>query len=167
MAVMRIADDGHLPPAHAATLAVLCDRLPVDEVNWALTGSTALLLQGVPVGEPHDIDIQTDQHDWAEVEHRLAEFVIRPVRQSHTSRIRSHFGALLIHGVQVEIMGGVQHPDGEGWTSPVDPRDHQVLLDWRGRVVPVLRLTYEAAAYNSLGRRERVRLIRDWIARSH
>ncbi len=64
-------------------------------------------------------------------------------------------------------MGGVQHPDGDGWSSPVDPRNHRVLLAWADRVVPVLTLDYEAAAYDSLGRGERARLIRDWIERSH
>ena len=160
---MTTTSHASLPTSHAAALTLLCQRLPLAEVNWALTGSTALLLHGIPTRQVHDIDLQTDQHDWAKIQDRLNEYLTRPVRLSQTPQIRSHFGALTIHDVPIEIIGGVQHPTADGWTPPVDPRDHRRLLLWNGILTPVLDLNYEADAYEALGRTALAHQIRDWI----
>ncbi len=46
----------NLPDAHRDALAVICARLPLATVDWALTGSAGHRLQGVdaPWGPPVD-----------------------------------------------------------------------------------------------------------------
>ena len=95
-----------LDSAYVGVLRMLHDRLR-NGVPWALTGSTSFALQGVPVS-PRDIDVQTDEAEAYEIERRFAASVLRPLTFASTERIRSHFGALRIGGVTVEIMGGVQ-----------------------------------------------------------
>ncbi len=58
-------------------------------------------------------------------------------------------------------MGGVQRraPRGE-WESPVAVREHRRVVDFRDRAVPVLSLSYEARAYERLGRTERAATLR-------
>lgn len=151
--------------AHVGALRVLVERLAGEPILWALTGSMSFALQGLPV-EPHDIDIQTDAQGAYALAACFAGRVTRPVAFSGTEAIRSHFGALTIEGVAVEIMGALQKrlPDGT-WEDPVDVALHRRWIEVEGLRVPVLDLAYEARAYRVLGRTARAELLEDWLAR--
>lgn len=100
-------------------------RLNDSTVNWIVTGSLGFALQGVPV-EIHDIDIQTDKAGAYEIERRFSEFVTRKITFSCTERIRSHFGALTIDGIKVEIIGDIQKWLNDGiWEDVVDLKNHK------------------------------------------
>lgn len=92
-----------ISPAHLNVLRKLYARLNDAEVNWAVTGSLGLALQGLPL-EPRDIDIQTDEAGAYKIERLFPESVTEKVRFSSAERVRSHFGALLIDGIKVEII---------------------------------------------------------------
>jgi hypothetical protein len=155
-----------LEPARLSALRTIVTRLANARVDWALTGSTSFVLQGVPV-EPQDIDVQTDGEGAYEIERLLVEYVTRNVAFSATDRIHSHFGALSIFGLEVEIMGDLQTrlPDGS-WESPVDVTQHRKYVKVDEMRVPVLSLEHEARAYELLGRAERAKLLRAY-ARSN
>ncbi|MEJ2351403.1 MAG: hypothetical protein P8Y03_16570, partial [Anaerolineales bacterium] len=78
---------------HLEVLRKILTQLKDRPVNWAVTGSLGMALQGVPV-EVHDIDIHTDGDGAYEIERYLAEFVVKPVRYRESEHIRSHFGVL-------------------------------------------------------------------------
>ena len=82
----------------------------------------------------------------------LCEYSTEKVGFSTSGNIRSHFGALEIGGVRVEIMGDVQKllPDGS-WEDPIDPAEHRLSVETEGIQVPVLNLAYECSAYEALG----------------
>lgn len=144
-----------------AVIRLLCERL--DGVTWALTGSLGMAVQGVPL-TPRDMDVQTDGVGAYEIERRLAEFVTRPVCFSAAERVRSHFGACLVHGVRVEVMGDLEKRRADGvWEPPPDlvRLIRYAILD--GLHVPVLDLEYEAQAYTTLGRLERAATLRAWL----
>jgi hypothetical protein len=123
------------------------------ELNWVVTGSVSFCLQGVPVS-PNDIDIQTDEPGAYEMERIFRDFLVREVKFSSTDRIRSHFGALMVDGVQVEIMGAVQkYYDGE-WEDPIDIDRYKKFVTLEDMEIPVLNLSYEAEAYRRFGRLE-------------
>ena len=146
-----------LSPPFFAALETLCARL--DDPLWAVTGSTNLALREVPV-EPSDIDLMTDEAGAYEVEARFEERITQPVTPSESvaKRIASHFGALTIEGVTVELMGGVEHlVDGE-WV-PAAPVADREFLTVSGYEIPVLPIAAEREGYRELGRDERVRLI--------
>lgn len=153
-----------LPDTHVAALRVLVERLAPTDIVWALTGSTSFALQGVPI-PVHDIDVQTDATGAYRIAELFADEVARPVAFSEAERIRSHFGALSIAGVLVELMGGLQKrlPNG-GWEQPVDVRAHRRFVRLSELTLPVLDLAYEEHAYRLLGRVEKADLLRRHLA---
>lgn len=150
-----------IPEIHLTALAVLCEKLPLPAVNWALTGSLGHRLQGVDV-PVHDIDVQTDAEGAVRVAAALPEYVVERPRPRESERMSSVFGQLMIAGVPVEIMGGLRKRAGMGqpWGPATDPAEHRVVVYHAGLAVPVLSLTYEAAAYEAIGRHERAALLR-------
>jgi len=114
--------------------------------------------------EVHDIDIQTDKAGAYEIERRFSECVVRKVSFSSAERIRSHFGALMIDGIKVEIMGDIQKKLEDGtWENPVDLKCHKRVAKVRGMQAPVLSLEYEYRAYLRLGRTDKAELLRKWL----
>lgn len=149
---------------HAQALRDLYARLVHLDMPWVVTGSCGLVLQGVPV-TVRDIDLQTDQDGAYAIARLFAAEVVRPIRHSHTDRIQSHFGALSLNGIEVEIMGAVQYrqPDGV-WSRPVDVRQHRRYVPVAELELPVLDLRYERQAYANLGRSGKVALLERWLA---
>ena len=129
--------------------------LTPHDIHWALTGSLAFAFQGLPV-TPHDIDLQTDEVGAYMIEGLFVLAMTRPVRLSATDTIRSHFGALEIDGVKVEIMGDMQHRGDDGrWERPPDLEALIRFIDVVDMRVPVLALEHEYQAYLKMGRADR------------
>jgi hypothetical protein len=153
-------------PTYMAVLRQLSTELKESRVNWVVTGSLSFALQSLPF-EPHDIDIQTDKQGAYEIERRFSSQVSRKVTFSSTERMRSHFGALLIDGIVVEIMGDIQKRIEDGaWETPVDLRSQRQFIHVDGMTIPVLSLAYEAQAYLKLGRLERAEMLREAASRA-
>lgn len=141
------------------TLSTTLDR---RSVTWALTGSTSFALQDVPL-TPNDIDVQTTESGAYEIEELFSEQVINPVSFSESDAIRSHYGALELNGVRVEVMGALQKRRTDGtWESPVDITEHRRFVDIVDIRIPVLSLQYEAEAYERLGRSARAALLSEY-----
>lgn len=156
-----------LPDAHLAALRSLVALLPLADVNWALTGSMGHLLQGAPV-QPHDIDVQADEAGATKAAELLASYSIAPLHRWESERMRSLFGAFVVDGVAVELMGAVQKRLADGsWGPPTDPAEHRRLVHVESLVVPVLSLEYEAAAYDAIGRHDRASLLRRTLEAAH
>ena len=152
-----------IDPVYMNVLRRIQARLSDTYVNWVVTGSLGFALQGVPV-QPNDIDIQTDEVGAYQMESLFSDMVIRKVKFSATERIKSHFGALQIDGIQVEIMGDIQKKGTDGaWEEPVDPAHYRRMVDIDGLLVPVLSLEYEYQAYLKFGRVERAKMLRRWL----
>lgn len=128
-------------------------------MNRAVTGSLSLAHQGIQI-EPKDIDVKTDESGVYEIKRRFSEFVTKKVIFSTEEKICSHFGALVIDGIKVEIMGDVQmrHENGT-WEPPLDIQAHKRIVEVEGMQIPVLPPEYEYKAYLKLGRLERVELL--------
>jgi hypothetical protein len=158
---------GSLSTAHLSALRVLVAHLPLDEINWALTGSTAHLLQGVPV-EPHDIDVQTDEAGAWRAAEALAAYCASPPRWTESQEMRSLLGSYAIEGIEIELIGALQKrkPNGS-WGTPADPAEQRRVVRLEDLAIPVLTLEYEAVAYAEIGRHERAELLREHCGRPH
>lgn len=157
---------------HLQVLRRLVARLQDRPLDWVVTGSLGMALQGVPVAV-QDVDVQTGQAGAYEIERCFAEYVVQPVRHSQSERIRSHFGVLEIEGVPVEIMGALQKrlddptdPGGPVWEPPVQVARHRRWVERGPLRVPVLSLAYEYQAYLKLGRHDKAALLRAWLQKS-
>ncbi len=147
---------------HTEVLRLILERFGGESVDWVVTGSLGMALQGAPF-EAHDIDIQTDSSGAYRLGSKLAGFAVTPVRYVTSERIRSHLGAFEIEGVAVEIMGGIEKlVDGE-WELPVDVRTHRCWARLDELKVPVLSLEYEVEAYMKLGRSAEAARLRAWL----
>jgi hypothetical protein len=150
-------------PQHLEVLRKIVTRLDGQPIPWAVTGSLGMALQGAPV-EVHDIDLQTDPDGAYAIERCLAGFVLEPVRWRESERIRSHLGKLVIDGVQVEIMGGIQKRlDDQAWEEPVDVERYRRWVEVGDMRAPVLSIEYEYRAYLKLGRVEKAEVLRQWL----
>ena len=150
-------------PSFLNVLRQIYARLSDSDVDWLVTASFGLALQGLPI-ETHDIDLQTTQAGAYEIERRFAEFVTKPVTFSESEYIRSHFGALTIDGIQVEIMGDFQIRLADGtWEEPIDLQTIKRFIEVDGMRIPIPSLESENEAYAKLGRWERVAILRQWL----
>jgi hypothetical protein len=134
-------------------------QLSKTDVNWAVVGSLGLALRGLPL-EPHDIDIMTDKSGAYEIERIFSRFVTKRVALRIGENIQSHYGALEIDGVKIEIMGEfrLRRQDG-GWDEAPDLPMLRRLVKIEDIDVPVLALEWEHHSYSALGRVERARAI--------
>ena len=156
-----------IDPTYLDALRKIYTRLKASDVNWVVTGSLGFALQKVPV-TPHDIDLQTDEAGAYEIERLFSEHVIRKVAFSCVENIRSHFGALVIDGITVEIMGDISKRLEDGtWEEPVDLERYKQFVEIKGMQVPVLSLEYESQAYLKLGRIEKAQMLRKVLQDSH
>lgn len=153
-----------LPQKHIKVLQKIYDRLNRTNINWVITGSTAFIIQGIPL-KPNDIDIQTDKKGAYQIEECFKEFVIEKVCFSSNGKISSHFGRLEIDGIKVEIMGDIQKYVNGIWEERVDLEKYKRYITLNGMKLPVLDLEYEYNAYMKLGRIEKALLLKKYINR--
>ena len=150
----------NIDPTYLNILRQIYTRLKDSSINWAVTGSLGFALQNVPAATPHDIDLQTDEAGAYEIERLLSEHITRNVAFSSAENIRSHFGALTIDGIKVEIMGDISKRLEDGtWERPVDLERYKQFVEVEGMQVPVLSLEYEYQAYLKLGRIEKAQML--------
>jgi hypothetical protein len=150
-----------IDPTYLNILRQIYTRLKDSNINWVVTGSFGFALQNVPVTH-QDIDLQTDEAGAYEIERLLSEHVTRNVAFSSAENIRSHFGALTIDGIKVEIMGDIAKRLEDGtWEEPVDLERYKQFVEVKGMQVPVLPLEYEYQAYLKLGRLEKAQMLRN------
>lgn len=160
----RLESSRMVYPAYLSVLKRISDSLNDSDVAWAVTGSCSLVLQGMEV-LVNDVDLQTDAVGAYAIQRALSPYLVKKVVFGTSRDVRSHFGAFLIDGVPVEVMGDVERrgPDGV-WRPGPDVRALRVWLDTDGVRVPVLPLTYEYQVYCQLGRDDRAEEIRLWLA---
>jgi hypothetical protein len=152
-----------IPEPVSAALLLVEAELRETSITWAVTGSCSLALQGVPV-VVHDLDLRTTARDAYMLAALLKRYQTRPVRFSSTGRVQSHFGALDIHGVCVEIIGDMQHRLEDGnWEPIVDMNVFKRWVTYEGSAVPVMSLPFLLDAYRLLGRADKVELLTRWF----
>lgn len=149
-----------LPEQHSEVLSFLVESIPPAEHLWALTGSAGLRLQGVDL-VVHDLDVQTDATTIYLLEKELAGFVKVPVHVWESEHTLSYHGQAEMEGLQVELLGDIRHRSADGaWGPPFDIRSALVWMEWHGLQIPVLSLSHEACAYETMGRAQKAKLIR-------
>jgi hypothetical protein len=152
-----------LDPSLFQALCALALRLDKQPVNWAITASCGLALQGIAVAV-HDVDLATDRVGAYRIEQLFAREIIRPVRFSGTETIRSHYGAFSLVGFEFDIIGDAQYRRADGgWDEPEDFTPHKHYVQVEELTLPVLTLEYEYTAYLRLGRVAKVKLLGEWL----
>ncbi|PXV61803.1 hypothetical protein SAMN04487785_10334 [Dyella jiangningensis] len=145
----------HVTPALYATLAEIVPELHVHCLEpWCVIGSAAALLAGADVGVA-DVDLLTSREDaerlmalWSD----RREHVYEP---AGAERFRSHFARFRFPGLPVEVMGGLELNQGDGW-KPVRA-GRLTLAGLNGLAVPVPSVEDQIRILESFGREKDVR----------
>ena len=140
----------HIPPALFVALTELVPDLHVHCAEpWCLIGSAAARLLGAEVSVA-DIDVLVSPADAG----TLAALWVDRRDATHTpaddGRFRSHFARFSFPGMPVEVMGGLELNQGDGW-QPVSP-GRLVLVGVQGMAVPVPALDEQIRIFESFGR---------------
>ncbi|KLD65836.1 hypothetical protein Y882_01295 [Dyella japonica DSM 16301] len=140
----------HVTPALYATLAEIVPELHVHCAQpWCVIGSAAALLAGADVSVA-DVDLLVSRDDadtlmalWAD----RREPVYEP---ANAERFRSHFARFRFPGTPVEVMGGLELNQGDGWKLVEAGR--LTLVGLNGLAVPVPSLEDQIRILESFGR---------------
>jgi hypothetical protein len=161
----RLFETMSVPQPLRDVLRLIAYQLRPTSINWAVTASCSLALQGIPVAV-HDIDLRTTAHDAYALEALLRPYQKRPVTFTTTGIVQSHFGVLEINGIDVEIIGDMQHQLADGtWEPIVDMNRFKVWVALDDIELPVMSLPYLYEAYQLLGRTDKVELLKHWFER--
>jgi len=136
---------------------------------WALMGSCASVLQGIPDYVPPDIDITTTMEGAYIMAGAIGHVgaMVRPVGFSVREPYASYFGVFEVAGVKVEVMGDlvIKYRDGV-----IDVKDHWSRWSEKVRVlrfeamhVPVIPLEWQLVANMLLERPERTSGIASYL----
>ena len=157
-----------LPELHRRAVERLCDLLPLTAVDWALTGSVAHRIQGAEVA-CRDVDVQTDEEAAYEVARRLYRWTVDPVVIWESETKRALTSVVPSSMISASTSRSWERYKGDvGWavvgtdrSSCPSPRSSR-RFDAGARPT-VLSLSYEADAYDAIGRAERAKLLRDLL----
>jgi ribosomal protein S18 acetylase RimI-like enzyme len=155
-----------IPNHISEVLQTIATQLQGCGIEWVVTGSAGIALQGIPI-TPVDVDIQSTAEGIYLVEKCLLSYVKQSVTRVETDSIHSHIGQLTIHNTRVELFGDFDRKAAAveaGWVAPVNIHKYRLFVDLNGFVLPVLSLETELDTYRRLGRSERVEMIQDWLA---
>jgi Aminoglycoside-2''-adenylyltransferase len=128
--------------------------------RWAVGGSACLALHGLPV-DPGDLDVLADQAAAAELVDGLRGAVVSDEADWDRGDVRAVRRALaVVHGVEVEILQGVQAvgPTGDVLVATPD-LDHVDVVIVSGRQIPVLPLPVMQVLLDATGNRERAAMV--------
>jgi hypothetical protein len=128
--------------------------------RWAVGGSAALALHGLPV-DPRDVDLLVDHVAAAELIYGLRRAVVSDEARWDRGDVRAARRALaVVHGVEVEVLEGVEAvgPTGEVIVATPDLA-HVDRITVSGRRIPVLPLPAMQLMLDATGNRERAAMV--------
>jgi hypothetical protein len=140
----------HVTPALYATLAEIVPDLHVYCVEpWCLIGSAAALLVGAEVSVA-DVDVLASREDAERLMSQWSERREHIYEPAGAERFRSHFARFRFPGMPVEVMGGLELNQGDGW-EPVQA-GRLMLMSLNGLAVPVPSVDDQIRILESFGR---------------
>ena len=152
-----------IDPLYLDVIKTLYSKLYNSDIVWVIGGSLALKIEGLDV-EPRDIDLFTNKEGAYRIEELFAEFLTRKVTFSTKDNVRSHFGALNINGIEVEIIGFIEFQDEDGtWYGGRKLEDVRNFFELDDMEIPLMKLESQLRGYKRIGRKERIDIIEDWL----
>lgn len=147
--------------ALSACISAIIPTMFRAQQPWAVMGSTASVLQGIPNYTPPDIDLVTTRDGAYIMSGSIGGLgaTLRPVGYSESDRYASHFGIFEVCDVKVEVMGDLVIRVADGY---IDATEHFArwsekvrLLHFEEHHIPVAPLEWQLVANVLLSRPER------------
>jgi hypothetical protein len=134
----------------------ISEKMIENNIKYAITGSTNLALQGVPVS-PKDIDIVVFYEDLERMIHIFPRFLKSSVRKMETEVGEAWEVLLNIDGVDVQFFSEMQG----AYHSALYENSH--CLDINDRLIYCFPLRQEMKIYKEMGKGEKVEMIRKFL----
>jgi len=144
-----------LPRRIRLSLLELLPRL--KGVRWALAGSTASALYGLPLS-PHDIDILTDIKGAKLLSSRLRDFTISHLKTLEGEHFFSSLAQFKVEGVKVEIIGNLKVKGERGFLR-FNFWPYVRELPFAGEKIQVVPLEWQLVVNLITGKKEKAELI--------
>ncbi len=136
-------------------------KIKDKNIKWAIICSTNMALQGIDVS-PNDLDIITNPADLKVFEQEFKKYIIEPIsKKSPFKNGLSGFYImrLKIKGIKIHVAGGY---DNDIYFSKV--KDNRILfVKLDGVPIPCLLLESEAKTYSEINRKDKAKLIMDFL----
>jgi hypothetical protein len=131
------------------TFYFFLEKIKLENINWALTGSYRLYLESNQYFNASDIDILTDKTGARLINAIFDDWVINEFRYSESNGISSFFGQLQINNIVFDVMSNVQNRINGKWSGVpnLDIIDYIKIENYN---VPVLPLSIEYELSKSL-----------------
>lgn len=168
--IMNVHED--VPPGNGLSDAVantlelimqaIIPEMFKSQQPWALMGSLASVLQGMPDYVPPDIDLVSTTKGAYVMEGAITRVdkTVRAVALSSAGPYTSHFGIFDVNGVKVEVMGDLVIKCDDGSLTTEDHwskwSERVRVLHYRKLHIPVVPLEWQIVANALLNRPERV-----------
>lgn len=151
--------NSNIPIANIIALKKILEKFKNKNINWVLTGSTSLAIQGVDV-KANDIDILTDVENADKIAEILKEYIIEPMHHKTSPQFKSYYGLFKINNVQVEVIADLEQIYNDEWIK-AEPRGRIKLMKrFEDMTLPLLELQEEYEAYERMGREDKADKIR-------
>ncbi len=137
------------------------EKIKDKNIKWALIGSANMALQGIDVS-PNDLDIIINQVDLKIFEQEFREYIIESISKKPPFKNglpESYEMRLKIEGIKVHVSGGY---DNDIYFSKVKD-NHILFVKLDGVPIPCLLLESEAKTYSETNRKDKVKLIMDFL----
>jgi hypothetical protein len=133
-------------------LEFILDKLSKTDIDWVLTGSTNLLIQGLFV-QAKDIDIVSTKEDLFRIEKMFAKYIKKKVQYSESKKYRSWFGRLVIKGIQVDLMAELEYkPPESDWVKSFT-MENRIAITFNNTQINVNPVENELTFYKKMNRK--------------
>ena len=127
-----------------------------NSIKYAITGSTNLALQGVPVS-PQDIDIVVYYEDLQKIVKIFPKYLKTGMRKMETKRGEAWEILLSIDGVGVQFFSEMQG----AYHSALYENSH--CIEMNDRLIYCFPLRQEMKIYKEMGKEDKVEMIRKFL----
>ncbi|MCK4670305.1 MAG: hypothetical protein KAT43_03800 [Nanoarchaeota archaeon] len=156
-----------IPKRHMEALRILVELLPEKEINWAIMGSTNLVLQGIDLEYgTDDIDILTDKDGAFAIEKILKKFMTKAVGFREVEKFKAYHGTFRINNIHIDVVGDMINkiPNGDTWKENLT-KETKTIVFYDALRIPVVSLDREHHAYTKRGRIEKAKMIKERMAK--
>ncbi len=143
-------------------IRLICIRLRGKKINWAVIGTTNLALQGIKI-KPNDLDIVVNRNSLKTIADLFNNFIVQPIKKQ-TSAIKDipDFYELKLKIKRIDV-----HVSGEERGSLfLRGMKNKKMIRLENVNVPCLSLKSGMEVYLKMGRKSRVKLIKNFMGQS-
>jgi hypothetical protein len=162
--MVEIMDENHNKEVTQVLLLII-GRLSDSNIEWMLTGSTNLFIQGVKI-TAKDIDIVSTKDNLFRIEEIFSSYCVKKITYNESEKYRSWFGRLIIDKIQVDLMANLEYRPKKGNWIKSESFQNRIKIIFNKYLISVNPLEYELVFYKEMNRKNddmKIKMIKELI----